>query len=86
MSSFAKMLTHTRDSWEEKDTALHFSFIQGIIFQHLNDGEWVDHGVILVGQLDFTAASYSSLSSAKISGAEAVFFVLPVLCLRLQRP
>jgi len=86
LSSFAESLTYRRGSWEEKDTALHFSVIQGIIFQHLSDGEWVAHGVVLVGQLDFTTASYNSPSSGKISGAEAVFFALPVLCLKQQRP
>lgn len=74
-------------SWVKKDTALHFSVIQGII---LTMSEWwgmmVAYGVILVGQLDFSTASYNSPSRSKISGAEAVFFVLSVLCLSLQRP
>lgn len=84
MSSFAGSLTYRRG--EEKDTTLYFSGIQSIIFQRLNDGEWIAYGIILVGQLDFRTASYNSHSSSKISGAEAVFFALPVLCLRQQRP
>lgn len=80
MSSFAERFTYIRESWEERDTALHIPVIQGIIFLCLNDEEWVVHGVMLAGQLDITTASCKSPSSAKISGAEAVFFVLPMLC------
>lgn len=68
MSSSAERLTKMRRSWEESDITLHFSVIQGITFQHLSDEEFVVHGVIPVGQLDFRTASYNSPSSAKPLG------------------
>lgn len=79
---FAEGLRYTRVSWEEKIPFFHSSQASSSSTSMVENGfPWGD-----AGRAAGVTASHNSAPSAKILGAEAVFFALPVLCFRLWEP